>query len=78
MCSPAQPKLKISHLQAAVDGSRKNYLPLRKVKVLSRQLYEYAVINEIIPKEHNFVEFVNISRAGNPNASARTPFKKVS
>ncbi|WP_352400110.1 site-specific integrase [Anaerotignum sp.] len=69
-------ELKLADLQAVIDNSGKNYPTLKKVKVLFGQLYEYAIINEIIPKERNFVEYVNISRAGNPNAIDRTPFKK--
>lgn len=68
--------IKLEHLQKVVDESGKNYPTLRKLKVLLNQLYDYAVIHEIIPKERNLVQYVDISEAGNPNAIDRTPFKK--
>lgn len=39
-------------------------------------MYKYAVIHEIIPKERNMVEYLNIKNAGNPNALNREPFSK--
>ncbi len=68
---------KLDHLQMLVDGSGKNYPTLRKLKVLLGMMYKYAVIHEIIPKERNFVEYINIKKAGNPNAYNRKPFSKT-
>lgn len=68
--------VKLSHLQGVVDESGKNHPTLRKLKVLFGQLFEYAVIHEIITKERNVVEYVDISKAGNPNAFDRKPFSK--
>lgn len=69
--------VKLDHLQMIVDESGKNYPTLRKLKVLLGLMYKYAVIHEIIPKERNLVEYVNIKNAGNPNAYNRKPFSKT-
>lgn len=68
--------IKLSHLQIVVDESGKNYPTLRKLKVLFGQLYDYAVMHEIISKERDLVQYVDISKAGNPNAINRKPFTK--
>ncbi len=68
--------VKLSHLQMVVDESGKNHPTLRKLKVLFGQLFEYAVIHGIITKERNIVEYVDISKSGNPNALDRKPFTK--
>lgn len=69
--------VKLDHLQMIVDKSGKNYPTLRKLKVLLGLMYKYAVIHEIIPKERNLVEYLNIKNAGNPNAYNRKPFSKA-
>lgn len=66
--------IKLSHLQQVVDDSGKNYPTLRKLKVLFGQLFEYAVINEIVTKDRNVVEYLKIKDAGNPNKYDRKPF----
>lgn len=68
--------VKLDHLQMVVDKSGKNYPTLRKLKVLLGLMYKYAVIHEIISKERNMVEYLNIKNAGNPNAYNRKPFTK--
>lgn len=67
-------EIKLTHLQKVVDTSGKNYPTLRKLKVLLSQLYDFATIHEVISKEHNMVEYLNIKKAGNPNSIDRTPF----
>lgn len=69
--------IKLDHLQMVVNESGKNYPTLRKLKVLLGLMYKYAVIHEIIPKERNMVEYLNIKNAGNPNAYDRKPFSKA-
>ena len=69
--------VKLDHLQMIVDESGKNYPTLRKLKVLLGLMYKYAVIHEIIPKERNLVEYLDIKKAGNPNAYNRKPFSKT-
>lgn len=55
--------IKLNHLQSIVDKCDKNYPTLRKLKVLLNQLYDYAVINEIVPKDRHVVEYINIGKA---------------
>lgn len=69
--------VKLDHLQMIVDESGKNTPTLRKLKILFGLMYKYAIIHEIIPKERNMVEYVNIQNAGNPNSYNRTPFSKA-
>lgn len=69
--------VKLDHLQMVVDESGKNYPTLRKLKVPLGLMYKYAIIHEIIPKERNLVEYLNIKNAGNPNAYNRKPFSKA-
>jgi integrase len=66
--------IKLAHLQEVADTSGKNYPTLRKLKVLFGQLFDYAVMNEIITKDRHIVEYLNIKDAGNPNKYDRTPF----
>ena len=68
--------IKLEHLQRVVDESGKNYPTLRKLKVLFGQLFDYAVVHEIISKERHLVEYVDIKNAPNPNAFDRKPFSK--
>ena len=68
--------LKIDHLQNIIDGSGKNSPTLKKFKILMKALFEYAVIHGIIPKDRNIVEYLDVSKAGNPNAYNREPFSK--
>lgn len=58
--------VKLDHLQMVVDESGKNYPTLRKLKILFGLMYKYAVIHEIIPKERNLVEYLDIKRRAIP------------
>ena len=69
--------VKLDHLHMIVDESGKNYPTLRKLKTLLGLMYKYAIIHEIIPKERNMIEYLNIKNAGNPNAYDRKPFTKT-
>ena len=55
--------IKLVHLQAVIDNADKNYPTLRKVKGLFSQLFDYAVMHEIIPKDRHIVEYVDIGKA---------------
>ncbi len=68
--------IKLDHLQMVVDESGKNYPTLKKLKILFGLMYKYAIIHEIVPKERNMVEYLNIKKAGNPNAYNRKPFSR--
>jgi integrase len=54
--------IKLIHLQNVVDKSGKNYPSLKKLKVLFNQLFDFAVINEIITKDRQIVEYLNIGK----------------
>lgn len=66
--------IKIDDLQKVVDESGKNTPTLKKLKILFKQLFDYAQLHDIISPEKNKVKFVDISQAGNPNAYNRKPF----
>lgn len=68
--------IKLDHLQRVVDESGKNHPTLRKLKVLFGQIYDYAIMHEIISKDRDLVQYVDISKAGNPNSYDRKPFNK--
>lgn len=54
--------LKLIHLQSVVDKSGKNYPALKKLKILFNQLFDFAVMNEIITKDRHIVEYLNIGK----------------
>lgn len=58
--------IRLPHLQAVVDNSGKNYPTLKKLKILFNQLYSYAELHDIISKDKNKVEHLNI---GTPTKS---------
>lgn len=78
LCEPIAKRrfvdIKLDDLQKVADESGKNYPTLRKYKVLVGLMYKYAVIHEIIARERNMVEYIDIKKAGNPNKIDRTPF----
>jgi integrase len=54
--------LKLTHLQSIVDKSGKNFPALKKLKILFNQLFDYAVMHEVIPKDRHIVEYLNIGK----------------
>lgn len=54
--------IKLSHLQAVVDNSGKNFPTKKKLKILFNQLFDYATMHEIISKDKNIVEYVNVGK----------------
>ena len=69
--------IKLDHLQKVVDRSGKNTPTLKKLKVMFGLMYDYAVMHEIVtPDKREMVRYVDISKAGNPNALNRKPFSK--
>ncbi len=80
LCKPIENKrmvdVKLDDLQYIADNSGKNSPTLRKYKVLCGMIFKYAVIHDIIPKDFNKVEYLDIKKAGNPNAYNRQPFTK--
>ena len=69
--------IKLDHLQQIVDDSGKNTPTLKKLKIMFGLMYDYAVIHEIVTQDkRDMVRYVDISKAGNPNAYDRKPFSK--
>ena len=69
--------IKLDHLQGVVDSSGKNTPTLKTLKILWGLMYDYAVIHEIVSQDkRDMVRYVDISKAGNPNAYNRKPFSK--
>ena len=54
--------IKLSHLQAVVDKSGKAPPTLKKLKILFNQLFDYAVMHDVISKDKNIVEYVEIGK----------------
>lgn len=54
--------IKLIHLQGIVDRSGKAYPTRKKLKVLFNQLFDYATMHEIIPKQKHMVEYLNIGK----------------
>lgn len=70
-------EIKLDHLQMVVDESGKNTPTLKKLKIMFGLMYDYAVMHEIVtPDKRDMVRYVDISKAGNPNAYDRKPFTK--
>lgn len=69
--------IKLDHLQKVVDASGKNTPTLKKLKILWGLMWDYCVMHEILPREkRDMVRYVDITKAGNPNAYNRKPFNK--
>lgn len=70
-------EIKLDHLQKVVDESGKNSPTLKKLKIMFGLMYDYAVIHEIVTQDkRDMVRYIDISKAGNPNAYNRKPFSK--
>jgi integrase len=54
--------IKLNHLQSAIDASGKNTPTKKKIKVLFNQLFDFAVMHDIIPKDKHIVEYVDIGK----------------
>lgn len=55
-------EIKLAHLQHIVDTSGKNYPTLKKLKILLSQMYDFAVMQDIISKELDKTEFIDIGK----------------
>ena len=69
--------VKLDDLQYIADTSGKNTPTLRKYKVLVGLMFKYAVIHDILPLDMNKTQYIDIKKAGNPNAYNREPFSKA-
>jgi len=62
ICKVKFTDVKLSHLQGVVDSSGRNYPTLKKLKILFNQLFDYAVMNEIIGRDKHIAEYVDIGK----------------
>ena len=70
-------EIKLDHLQQCADESGKNTPTLKTLKNLWGLMWDYAVIHEIVtPDKRDIIKYVDINKAGNPNAYNRKPFSK--
>ena len=70
-------EIKLDHLQQVVDESGKNTPTLKKMKIMFGLMYDYAVMHEIVtPDKRDMVRYIDITKAGNPNAYNRKPFSR--
>lgn len=68
----------IDHLQQVVDESGKNTPTLKKLKNLFSLMWEYAVVHDIVTQDKkDKIKYLDINKAGNPNAYNRKPFSKT-
>ena len=49
-------------MQAVIDDSGKNHPTLRKIKSFLSQLFDFAVMNDIISKDKHIVEYLDIGK----------------
>lgn len=63
--------LRLSHLQGVVDSADKNPPTLKKLKILFNQMFDYAVMNEIIGKDKQIVEYVDVGKSEKSNKHFR-------
>lgn len=54
--------IRLNHLQNVVDKSGKNYPTLKKLKSLICQMFDFAVMQDIISKDRNKAEFIEIGQ----------------
>ena len=55
--------IKLTHLQSVVDNAERNHPTLRKLKSLFSQLFDFAVMHEVISKDRHIVEYVDIGKS---------------
>ena len=69
--------IKLSHLQGVMDASGKAYPTKKKLKTLLNQLFEYAIMHEIISKERNLSEYINIGEEEQSTKHYRFTYDEV-
>ena len=52
--------IKLNHLQAVIDNCGKNYPTLKKIKTFLSQMFDFAVMQDIIGKDRDKTEFIDI------------------
>lgn len=70
--------IKLDHYQKICDGSGKNSPTLKKLKITLGLMYDYAVMHEFLKQDkRDMIRYIDISKAGNPNARKRDAFTKA-
>lgn len=54
--------IKLAHMQAVIDNCGKNYPTLKKIKSFISQMYDFAVMQEIIGKDKDKTEYIDIGQ----------------
>ncbi len=67
-------EITLLQLQDIADNSGKNRPTLKNYKALVRSLYDYAIKHDFITSDRDKSKYLDISKAGNPNAYDRNPF----
>lgn len=52
--------IKLAHLQSVIDNSGKNYPTLRKIKSFLSQMFDFAVMQDVISRDRDKTEFIDI------------------
>lgn len=52
--------IKLTHLQSVIDDSGKNYPTLKKIKSFLSQIFDFAVMQDIISKDRDKTEYIDI------------------
>ena len=63
--------IKLSHLQSIADKAGKNFPTLKKLKTLLNQIFDYAVMYEVISKDRHIVKYLNIGEEVKSNKHYR-------
>lgn len=70
--------IKLDHYQKICDGSGKNSPTLKKLKITLGLMYDYGVRHEFLKQDkRDMIRYIDISKAGNPNARKRDAFTKA-
>jgi integrase len=52
--------IKLTHLQSVIDNSGKKYPTLRKIKSFLSQMFDFAVMQDVISRDRDKTEFIDI------------------
>ena len=69
--------IKLTHLQAVIDNSGKNYPTLRKIKSFLSQMFDFAVMQDIISRDRDKTEFIDIGEKEESTRHYRFTDKEV-
>ena len=70
-------EIKLAQLQSIVDNSGKNYPTLKKLKALLSQMYDYAVMQDIIGKDTDKTEYLDIGVKTESNRHYKFTYKEI-